>query len=250
MKKRISVFSLIAVSVYFFADMALAMPSSPETTSRMFSVRLGASRLIYDPDSNGATLTVTNPQNYPILIQSQVLAENRKDKAPFVVTPPLMRLDGQQSSRLRIVRTGGTFRNDRETLQWLCVKGIPPKAGDQWAKKGEKKGSVSLNLQLSINNCIKLLIRPDGLKKQPDDSDSRLKWQRKGNSLVAVNESPFYINISELNINGYAIHDVKYVSPFSSQEFSLRSAEIPKTVGWKMVNDYGGESPLYKVTLK
>ncbi|QJT82068.1 pilus assembly protein [Kosakonia sp. MUSA4] len=226
------------------------MPSSPETSSRMFSVRLGAPRLIYDPDSHGATLTVTNPQNYPILIQSQVLAENRKDNAPFVVTPPLMRLDGQQSSRLRIVRTGGNFSNDRETLQWLCVKGIPPKAGDQWAKKGGKGGSVSLNLQLSINNCIKLLIRPDGIKKQPDDSDSHLKWQRKGNRLVAINASPFYIDISALNINGYAIHDVKYVSPFSLREFSLPSTEIPKTVGWKIVNDYGGESQFYKVTLK
>ncbi|UDJ83688.1 fimbria/pilus periplasmic chaperone [Kosakonia oryzae] len=191
MKKRIAVFSLIIASVYFFTDSVLAMPSSPETSSRMSLVRLGASRLIYDPDSNGATLTVTNPHNYPILIQSQVLTENKKDKAPFIVTPPLMRLDGQQSSRLRIVRTGGTFRNDRETLQWLCVKGIPSKAGDQWAKKGEKKGSVSRNLQLSINNCIKLLVRPGGLKKYPDDSDSRLKWQRKGNTLVAINDSPF-----------------------------------------------------------
>ncbi|ANI81761.2 fimbria/pilus periplasmic chaperone [Kosakonia oryzae] len=191
MKKRIAVFSLIIASVYFFTDSVLAMPSSPETSSRISLVRLGASRLIYDPDSNGATLTVTNPHNYPILIQSQVLTENKKDKAPFIVTPPLMRLDGQQSSRLRIVRTGGTFRNDGETWQWLCVKGIPPKAGDQWAKKGEKKGPVSRNLQLSINNCIKLLVRPGGLKKYPDDSDSRLKWQRKGNTLVAINDSPF-----------------------------------------------------------
>lgn len=191
MKKRITVFSLIIASVYFFTDSVLAMPSSPETSSRMSLVRLGASRLLYDPDSNGATLTVTNPHNYPILIQSQVLTENKKDKAPFIVTPPLMRLDGQQSSRLRIARTGGTFRNDGETLQWLCVKGIPSKAGDQWAKKGEKKGPVSRNLQLSINNCIKLLVRPGGLKKYPDDSDSRLKWQRKGNTLVAINDSPF-----------------------------------------------------------
>ncbi|MDO2495886.1 fimbria/pilus periplasmic chaperone [Escherichia coli] len=27
----------------------------------------------------------------------------------------------------RIVRTGGDFSVDRESLQWICIKGIPPK---------------------------------------------------------------------------------------------------------------------------
>lgn len=44
-----------------------------------------------------------------MLVQSEVLAENQKDPAPFVVTPPLFRLDALQSSRLRIVRTGVFF---------------------------------------------------------------------------------------------------------------------------------------------
>ncbi|NPE97657.1 Dr fimbrial biogenesis chaperone DraB, partial [Escherichia coli] len=69
-------------------------------------------------------------QDYPMLVQSEVLSEDQKSPAPFVVTPPLFRLDGQQSSRLRIVRTGGEFPSDRESLQWICVKGIPPKEDD------------------------------------------------------------------------------------------------------------------------
>lgn len=248
MKKNISALSLLAVSVCFLPDIASAASSHSVTSTQTFSVRLGASRLIYDPASNGTTLTVTNPQDYPILIQSQALDENRKNKAPFVVTPPLMRLDGQQSSRLRIVRTGGNFRADRETLQWLCVKGIPPKAGDEWAK--EEADKVSLNVQLTINNCIKLLIRPGTLKSHPDDAENRLQWQQHGNKLTATNNSPFYINISALKINGVTVQDIKYVAPFSSRDFTLPSATRSKRIEWKIVNDYGGESQTWQANVE
>lgn len=249
MKKNISAFSLLALSVCFFSGLAAAA-SSAEMSTRTFSVRLGASRLIYDPASNGTTLTVTNPQDYPILIQSQALDENKKNKAPFVVTPPLMRLDGHQSSRLRIVRTGGNFRTDRESLQWLCVKGIPPKTGDEWAQDNDNKDKVSLNLQVSINNCIKLLVRPDAIKSHPDDVENRLKWQMHGNKLTAKNDSPLYINISELKINGSAIRDIHYVPPFASYDFTLPSAAARKIIEWKIVNDYGGETQSWRTELK
>ncbi|MEB7742644.1 fimbria/pilus periplasmic chaperone, partial [Escherichia coli] len=110
------------------------------TTVNTFSLQLGATRLIYDPDASGETLTIFNHQDYPVLVQSEVLKEDRTGGAPFVVTPPLFRLDGQQSSRLRIIRTGGNFPTDRESLQWLCVKSVPPRAEDKWAEEQDEKG--------------------------------------------------------------------------------------------------------------
>lgn len=138
-----------------------------------------------------------------MLVQSEVLSEDQKSPAPFVVTPPLFRLDGQQSSRLRIVRTGGEFPSDRESLQWICVKGIPPKEDDRWAegKDGEKKADkVSLNVQLSVSSCIKLFVRPPAVKGQPDDVAGKVEWQRAGNRLKGVNPTPFYINLSALTV--------------------------------------------------
>ncbi|EHO3245598.1 fimbria/pilus periplasmic chaperone, partial [Escherichia coli] len=109
------------------ANVPAATDPEVETTSKVFSLHLGATRVVYNPDSAGETLTVINDQDYPMLVQSEVLAEDQKGAAPFVVIPPLFRLDALQSSRLRIVRTGGDFPSDRESLQWVCVKGIPPK---------------------------------------------------------------------------------------------------------------------------
>lgn len=224
-----------------------------ETHTQTFSVRLSATRVIYDPSSMGATLTVTNPQDYPILVQSHVLAEDMKGKAPFVVTPPLFRLDGQQQSRLRIVRTGGDFAKDRESIQWLCVKGIPPKADYEWAKDKDGKSAadnktISLNVQMSINSCIKLFVRPYSVKGHPDDVAASLVWYRQGNQLKATNDSPFYMNLSSLTVGGRVVRGLHYVPPFSSYNFTLPEGASGK-IAWRIINDYGGESS-YQADMK
>lgn len=223
-----------------------------ETNTQSFSVKLGASRVIYDPASNGATLTVTNPQNYPMLVQSQIFAEDMKNKAPFVVTPPLMRLDGQQQSRLRIIRAGGAFAEDRESLQWLCVKGIPPKADDEWAKSegSDSAKKVSLNLQVSINNCIKLLVRPASVKGSPDDAAALITWKMHEGKLEGTNNSAFYMNLSSLIVGGKEVSSAGYIPPFSSKKFEPLNKSAGGRVQWKVINDYGGESRSYHADLK
>ncbi|WP_083274984.1 fimbria/pilus periplasmic chaperone [Edwardsiella hoshinae] len=235
----------------------LVSPAAPEPkieqNTQEFGVKLGATRVIYAPDSMGQTLSVSNPQNYPMLVQSRVYAEDMQSKAPFVVTPPLFRLDGLQQSNLRIVRTGGTFANDRESLQWLCVKGIPPKADDLWAKDKTGRSAVnkniSLNLQLSINSCIKLFVRPDSLKGHPEDVASSLTWSRQGKQLQAVNDTPFYMNLASLKVGSVAVADLHYVPPFSSSTFPFPNGASGK-VTWSVVTDYGGVSPVYQAEIK
>lgn len=225
-----------------------------DTASKPFSVVLGASRVIYNPDSNGALLTISNPQDYPILVHSQVMGPDREKKGPFIVTPPLMRLDGQQSSRLRIVRTGGEFANDRESLQWICVKGIPPKAGDAWNKSGNteqsNRESVSLTVKLSINNCIKLFVRPLSLKGQSEDAGKKIRWVHEGGGITGYNDSPFYVNISSLTTNGKPVSNVNYIAPFSSQGYVLPKTSFPAEIEWKTINDFGGDSRVIKASVK
>ncbi|MGK4836235.1 fimbria/pilus periplasmic chaperone [Salmonella enterica] len=224
-----------------------------EKNSQEFGVKLGVSRLIYSPGSTGQSISVSNPSDYPMLVQSRVYSEDMKSKAPFVVTPPLFRLDGLQQNNLRIIRTGGDFAKDRETLQWLCVKGIPPKADDLWAKDKEGKPAVnkavSLNLKLSVDNCIKLFVRPESIKGHPDDVASSLSWVRHGSQLKAVNDTPFYMNLSSLKIGNTDISDIHYVPPFSSYTFALPKGTAGK-VYWTVVTDYGGVSKVYQADIK
>ncbi|WP_261119766.1 fimbria/pilus periplasmic chaperone [Serratia ficaria] len=251
MSKTISLAMLGAASCLFsisvFADM--------ETTSESFSVKLGATRVIYDPASNGATITVANPQDYPILLQSVVLSEDKKSKAPFIVTPPLMRLDGLQQSRLRIIRTGGEFATDRETMQWFCAKGIPPKADDVWAKEHQSssakaRGNVSVKVQLSISDCIKLQVRPASVKGKPEYAAQNITWTQKGNTLEAKNDSPFYMNLLSLSVGNVKVNDTPYIPPFGTRSYVIPKGKAGNDVLWQVVNDYGGESVTYKGRVK
>ncbi|HBC9793593.1 TPA: fimbria/pilus periplasmic chaperone [Escherichia coli] len=225
---------------------------SIETSSNEFSLHLGATRVIYNPDSSGESLTVINDHDYPMLVQSEVMSEDQKVRAPFIVTPPLFRLEGGESSRLRIIRTGGSFPEDRETLQWLCVKGIPPKKGDLWAEgnyKNSADNKVSLQVQLSVKSCVKLLLRPSKVNGHPDDVANKLEWVKNGNKLKGTNPTPFYINFSSLKVGGRELTKRHYIPPFSSYEYELTPGENSK-IQWQIITDYGGKSKYFESSVK
>ncbi|EPT7718394.1 fimbria/pilus periplasmic chaperone [Escherichia coli] len=238
----------MSIAVAFSSVWAQATKTEPgeDVIQKVFTLHLGATRVIYNPDLSGETLTVINDQNYPMLVQSDVLAEDQKTLAPFVVTPPLFRLDGLQSSRLRIVRTGGKFPSDRESLQWICVKGIPPKEDSRWAD-GQSK--TSLLAQLSVSSCIKLFVRPSVVKGRPEDLAGNVKWQKVGDKLKGINPTPFYINFSELKVGEKNVGEHHYIEPFSSYEYPFPPVKDTK-VKWRVVTDYGGKSRLFEVELK
>jgi P pilus assembly chaperone PapD len=205
-----------------------------ETATQPFELKLGASRLIYNPAANGATIAVHNQQNYPMLVRSQVFAEDRTTPAPFLVTPPLFRLDGQQRSRLRVVHTG-----------------IPPQSDDAWAADKEGKSAapktVALNVQVSVQNCIKLLVRPSGIGQLADRASS-LAWTRQGNTLNANNPTPFYMNLSRVTVGGVNVEQLQHIAPFSSHSFTLPKGAAGQ-VQWQVITDVGGQSRMYQASL-
>lgn len=221
-----------------------------EVNQKMFSLRLGATRVIYNINSPGASLSVQNVQDYPMLVQSEVFAEDKKSTAPFIVTPPLFRLDAQQSSRLRIVRTEAG-EGDRETLQWLCVKGIPPKEDDKWAESHESKinNTLSLQVRISISNCVKLFVRPEVIKGNSEDMAGQVKWQVAGKQLKGTNQTPFYINLSELKIGGRDVQTPHYIQPYSSYTYDLPEGRSGTTVQWRVITDNGVNSKLFESNL-
>ncbi|HGA5941638.1 TPA: molecular chaperone, partial [Salmonella enterica subsp. enterica serovar Saintpaul] len=146
----VSALMLVCLSFQSFAD---------ENNGQLDgSVLLGASRVIYPGNnSRGVTLTVSNQVSHPFLIKSVALDESRQHGAPFIVTPPLFRLDGGQRNTLTITRTGGRFPADREALNWLCVSFIPPEPDSVWdegKKSADSKNKVLTHVQVVSGSCI------------------------------------------------------------------------------------------------
>ncbi|HEI8868026.1 TPA: molecular chaperone [Serratia odorifera] len=194
-------------------------------------VVVGGTRLVYDGGKKESSLSVSNPDKIPYLMQSWIEPQSGgAEKAPFIITPPLFRLDGGQENVLRVVRAGGNLPEDRESLFWMNIKSIPS------SPKDESKNT----LQIAVKTRIKLIFRPTGLKGQPEEFTAQLKWQRSGSQLQVTNPTPFYMNFQSVTVGGKEVPDATYVAPMSSARFTLPAGVGSGAVQWKIINDYGG----------
>ncbi|EBH0781924.1 hypothetical protein FJ875_16890 [Salmonella enterica] len=213
-------------------------------SSQSSGVTLGATRVIYPLNGNGVSLSVTNPQDIPVLVKSSVLDEGQKKEAPFIITPPLFRLDGGQRNSLNITRTGGDYPADRESINWICVQGIPPEPDSAWAgdeKQGADKKKVSMNVQMIISSCIKMFVRPESLSGNPVSMADKVSWKVTGKTLTVANPTPFYMNVSSLTFNGAKLNMARtYIPPFAEEKIALPSGAAAKgTLKWEVIGDYG-----------
>lgn len=118
-------------------------------------VQIGGTRVIYNEKEKEVSIQLRNPDDKAFLVQSWTETETGTPDKTFAVTPPLFRLDAHQNNALRILFRGSQLRPDQETLFWLNVKAIPSAN-----PSGEEN-----QLQLAVKTRIKLIYRPDVLKK-------------------------------------------------------------------------------------
>lgn len=193
-------------------------------------VVIGGTRVIYDGNKKEASLSVNNPDNVPYLIQSWVETQTGgAEKAPFIITPPLYRLDNNQQNIMRIVRAGNLPEN-KESMFWLNIKAIPSAARNENAN----------TLQVAVKTRIKLIYRPAALKNSsPEEEANTLRWSRAGNSVQVTNPSAYYINFNSISMNGKTLDDVTYVAPGATARFNLPAGTNGGSLTFKIINDYG-----------
>lgn len=210
-------------------------------------VSLGGTRLVYEGNKKETSIIVFSNEEdrYPYLIQSFVDAAGEKgdrpnaSRPPFVVTPPLFRLDPGKENVLRVVRVGGDLPDDRESVFWLNVKAIP----------GTDKSNQDANtLKLSLKNRIKLFYRPGSLVKERDsETFSGVRFSRKGSALIVSNPTPYFISFSSLRVGGEKIDtDFVMVPPKGESRYLLPPGVKGSAVEWAYITDYGSASTLYK----
>ncbi|MGL4116894.1 fimbria/pilus periplasmic chaperone, partial [Escherichia coli] len=113
-------------------------------------------RVIYDGNKKEASLTVQNKnKSEEFLIQSWVDDATGSKKTPFIITPPLFKLEPGKNNILRIVNVNPSLPQDRESVYWVNVKAIP-------SQNEENEGKNVL--QIAVRTRIKLFYRPAGLK--------------------------------------------------------------------------------------
>lgn len=211
--------SLLLTSLFLMASAAHA------------GITIGGTRVVYPESKKESSIQVSNPDNIDYLVQSWVENENNsREKAPFLITPPLFRLDGKQDNVLRVIRTGGNLPEDRESLFWLNIKSIP---------SSTRQDNIN-TLQIAIKTRIKLLYRPASITGKPEEVATQLQWREQGNQLIVNNPTPFYMNFQEVSVGGKKLEKISYAIPKGESHFTLPANTTSKTVSWKIINDYGG----------
>ncbi|TNV11215.1 molecular chaperone [Buttiauxella sp. B2] len=202
-------------------------------------VVIGGTRVIYEGSKKEASLSVNNPDTVPYLIQSWIENQNGgAEKASFVITPPLFRLDQGEKNIMRIVKTGAQAE-DKESMYWLNIKSIPS------APKKEIN-----TLQVAVKTRIKLIYRPEGLKgKSSEDFAQQLTWQKVGNQIQVTNSSNYYMNFNEITVAGKKLPAVTYVAPGQSSKFDLPAGVSGGAVTFKLISDFGGVNPAHQASI-
>ena len=222
-----------------------------------FVVKLGVKRIVYHEGSRGVQLDVENPQNYPILVQSNAIKEDKLSKAEYFVSPPLFKLEGQRKNKIRIIGTDLKYSGDRETLNWLCIKAIPPSDADLWSREENKKlNKPSLSVNTAVTSCIKLIYRPENITGSPENYYDKLNWRHDKGELYVKNPTPFVMTITKIKANGQDLKhsdlsNLNVLPPFSEQKINIQQENIKlKNIEWNVMTDYGGDSKVASQELK
>ena len=200
-------------------------------------------RIIYPSDQKNITIQLQNKGKRPSLVQSWIDSNQENSDAlalhtPFIITPPVSRIDPQTEQTLRIRYTGQELPQDRESLFYLNVKDIPAKP------KTEAK--LTNYLQFTFTSRLKLFFRPTTLPFPVEQAYARVSWHIDGKSILAKNPTPYYITYSAISIKQhnkqYHVEQPAMIAPFSEHTFSLPVNIADKTseVHWRIINDYGG----------
>lgn len=224
--------------MYFIRTTGLAVALLPlALMTANAGVIIGGTRIIFEGAKKEATINITNPDNTPYLIQSWIdMQDGVAGKAPFIITPPLYRLDGGQKNLERIVMTG-SLPQEQESLFWLNIKAIP-------------SASKQMNaLQIAVKTRIKLIYRPEGLRAStPEEQANKLTWQQSGNAIQVNNPTPYVINFNEITLGGRKLDDVTYVLPGASARFSLPEGVSGHSLTFKVINDYGSPGTAHQAS--
>jgi chaperone protein EcpD len=159
---------------------------------------ISGTRVIYPERQHEVTIKVSNEGEMPELVQAWIDAGNMNaapddEEVPFTLMPPLFRLDPGKGQALRIIYTQDPLPTDKESVFWLNVLEIPPRAQDA--------DNVSL-LELAFRSRIKLFYRPQGLEKEGShDAPGKVQWQlRVGEHplLEATNPTPYHVTLTKV----------------------------------------------------
>lgn len=182
------------------------------------NVIVSGTRIIYPAEQKEVNINLSNVGTKPSLVQVWIEDEKAETNKPipFVLTPPLSRIDANKKQTLRLIYTKEPLPKDRESLFYFHLLDIPPKP---------KSNEISSEnyLQISLTSRLKLFFRPANLKPHIDEAPKKLQVKLQKEQLAIHNPTPYYITITQIYLltnkhdkNPFAINGTTMIKPFDN----------------------------------
>ncbi|MCF3128279.1 molecular chaperone [Acinetobacter soli] len=205
---------------------------------------LDRTRLIYNAKDAESSFIVTNKDINEVMIQSWIESDSiSSDNIPFIVTPSLVRIDGEKQQKLRLFYKGDGLPDDRESVLWMIIQEIP------------QKSKLENSILLAVRQRIKMFYRPNKLNGSQSIAAKRLEFKLENNKgniyLIINNKSEYHITIAQSKIYLSKGNDNNVVTVENGMinPFEVRRIKLEKTfnetkenidIEFDSINDFGG----------
>ncbi|AOA59492.1 fimbrial biogenesis chaperone [Acinetobacter larvae] len=207
-------------------------------------VTIDGTRVIFPSNAKSVSVQLRNGLNTPALVQTwiddgDVNRIPAADQIPFVLTPPLSRVEPNKGQIIRIIPTGSpSLAQDRESLFWFNMLDIPPNDPQYIGKN---------LLTFNVRTRIKLFYRPATLKMSTKTAYRSIKATYNGASqeVTLNNPTPYFITITQMDFKS-ASKNTNYKQAVMLEPFSQQTVEklivnfLPEKLSYQIMNDLGG----------
>lgn len=213
------------------------------------SVVISATRVVFPSNEREMTIKLTNDGPGPALIQAWIdkgdaHASPEAVDVPFTLTPAMFRMEPNKGQTLRLLYANEPLPADKESLFWLNVLEVPPKA----ASSDDRN-----KIQIAFRSRIKVMFRPEGLTGSAGAAPKQLNWRIVGSdgryALQASNPTPYVVNLGSVTLNAAGHkHDagMGYVLPGDTQQFPIKQLSSLPSGGTKVmfgsIDDWGAST--------
>ena len=207
------------------------------------SIVLSNTRVVYEESEGEANVKLTNTGQQPLVVQSWIDdgdldTSSSLIKSPFILMPPISRIDSNKGQTLRLIYTGDTLPKEHESVFYLNVQEIPPKADTSSDKN---------IIQVALRTRIKVFFRPKDIKgTQVEARQQLVRSLIKGDAswvLECTNPSSYHVSMSEVALStGSHAHIVGdgMVAPGGKLNIPVNAiSNETKEVKFKSIDDYG-----------
>lgn len=199
------------------------------------SIEINKDKFIFIESKNLEIIEIKNNTTNDYFIQSWIshYDESNETELPFMITPPLFKIEKDENYSLKIFKTDEIEKKDREILYRINIKRIP-----LLSNSDENKNL----LHISMNSVYNLIYRPVSIEKDAKDAYKRIEFlKNKNNEFIVNNPTPYFITL--LNVNSedvVLIEKSKTIPPFKKYN-TKKTIKKDGLIKWKTIDQYGVE---------